>query len=74
MDGLVFLAGEDGIVTSEAIAPFVDDDVAAVMAVKLRHAARMDACIISRWDEESGLTDQGYIVPGAGGTNRRRDG
>ena len=27
-----FPAGEDGIVTAEAIAPFVDDDVAAVMA------------------------------------------
>jgi glycine dehydrogenase subunit 2 len=27
-----FPAGEDGIVTTEAIAPFVDDDVAAVMA------------------------------------------
>ena len=31
-----------------------DRDLAAVMAGKLRQAARMDACLISRWDEESG--------------------
>lgn len=28
-------------------------DLASVMAAKLRAAARMDACIVSRWDEES---------------------
>ncbi len=29
-------------------------DLATVLAAKLRKAARMDACLISRWDEESG--------------------
>jgi diguanylate cyclase (GGDEF)-like protein len=29
-------------------------DVAREMAAKLRAAARMDACIVSRWDQESG--------------------
>jgi diguanylate cyclase (GGDEF)-like protein len=29
-------------------------DLANVLAAKLRGAARMDACLISRWDEESG--------------------
>jgi diguanylate cyclase (GGDEF)-like protein len=29
-------------------------DAAGVLAGKLRRAARMDACLISRWDEESG--------------------